>query len=1387
MKYFSTILEALAHHAMETPDKLLYTWVDIKCREERRLTFKQLEDESNAVAARLLKLGCQKGDRVMVAYPFGLEFLAGMLGAMKISVIPCSIYPPNPNQLKTDMPKFRGFAEDAGATVALSNVTFAAAMTATGVFYKTGVKWVGTDRLTIKKQTPGKPKDYERFVGEPGDVCLIQYTSGSTGRPKGVMISHQNLAENCWAIASMSGTNSDNLAHTVAAGWVPQYHDMGLVAGFMSSLYTGFHIVMASPLDFVARPLLWNDMIETYKANLTCGPNFAYALLLKRLKHANKNADWSHVRRAMFGGEPAQSNVIEELARTMSMKPEHIYNIYGLAESVVFLTGGSGVADPEGLVCCGEVDSPSLKLRIVEDGNEVEDGVVGSIWAQSPRVAVGYYGQTELTASTFGNVLPDYEGNWLDTGDLGKVVDGKLYVTGRLKDLIIINGKNYYPTDIEVSIDQSFGDVIRPGRTTAFQHGEDSIGITAEARKDYENSANSDLAVKISNHVAQMHGLTAAEVIILKVGVTPKTTSGKLKRGLVRQTSKSGDWKGTSVLLQYQRQANHSPFESYLHASLGENFAVASNSQAFMTDDTDDDTPDDPFEGDTSSHEKESKFVRFGNDSYKAWRMVESAVLGPNVDASKPWVENGMTSLKSAELRNKVEEELHVSLPANFEQLYTTPKELASFLVAREDRSFPTCAINDKEFGWNTSRSSCSKPMLGVLQAIGSVFIVLLLLVSAIPSYFLTSLVMEQCDSTGVGECHNPFFWILLPLVFPLFLLSFSGAVVLCKLAIIGKYRPQQINLLSFDYLRWWLIDRLLEIWESFVGQFVVETKYIWIFYWLLGVDLPWTAKIDSYIREFDLVQVGENATIAHQVRCRKFSHTAEAGSKMTFRPITVGENSHVSGMVSLGAEIGNGTKVEKLSVVEEGAVVPQGVLARGIPAHNSGSYKNTKPTWQEESLLDAFKIGWTIALAYYFFALSFLIHSFLNALLPSWRYSTILHWILLFPFTSFLALIPSIALKWLLIGKRDPSDDYEGSLWRRVTNWACDFHFRIASWSQTPFFGQTRLWHIILFLHGLDVDMESCLSNPYRIFFPSKVDFVKIRKSFVATSTLDLNNKADSKMEIINSSIGYNSNLCTGVKIVKSKIPPRSDVRNNITALNQAGRQWKPSLTMDFILPELLQLMLNAVIFASIIPAYEIGVAATKSSSTVVVVIGLTAAFACQLFVWILLTRAVERVMLNLPSHAQQSFCGVYINHIWQFGVGNWLVFLLYGTPMFTYYARMMGATVEGELWYFGNSLYELSRLHFQGCTIVDDSHVSGHFIDSNGLTIDNTFVTGVMHPGCYASAGSVVSTPESGPWKLFFRSALADEDGFDNEGSHGLKQTSSSSLEQLDTILEC
>ncbi|CAB9500940.1 D-alanine--D-alanyl carrier protein ligase [Seminavis robusta] len=1793
MKSFSTILQALVHHATEKPNNIVFTWVDIKCKEQRNMTFKQLEDESNAVAARLLKLGCKKGDRVMVAYPFGLEFLAGMFGAMKIGVIPCSIYPPNPSQLKTDMPKFRGFVEDAGAKYALTSNTFATAMTAASILYKTGVKWIGTDKLPIKKSNPNKPKAYEKFLGHPEDICFIQYTSGSTGRPKGVMINHRNLVENCMAIGNMSNVDPS----TVAALWVPQYHDMGLVAGFMSSLYSGIHLVMASPLDFVVNPLLWTDMVEKYQANLTCAPNFAYALLLKRLEQANRKADWSCVKRAMFGGEPAQSHVVEAVVKTLSIKPEHVYNIYGLAESVVFLTGGSAFPDSEGLVSCGVVDSPTLKLRIVEEGEDVEDGAVGSIWAQSPCVAAGYYGQPELTTSTFANDLLNYEGTWLNTGDLGKIVGGQLYVTGRVKDVIIINGKNYYPTDVELSTDDLFGDVIRPGRTTAFQHGDDSVGITVEGRKGFDKSANEDLAVQIANHVSQAHGLPVSEVVILKLGVTPKTTSGKLKRSEIRQTTITGDWKESSILLHFRRQKPRSAlernqrssflersfslkgvasrefylneeteheimrrsirlpagsldstFEEQLHVAvvgagaaglvtalrlaqrnikvtlLEQNERIGGHARhvevfghernpafgVFLADEypnlinlarelgvepirlgpsnqtrgiismTDQSIPTvseseisrfvaemqrihnagtgqnetighffhhngydhqfivyfyvgkivsffagqsiqdylnipleivawfvtafsisnkdvlrlsnkrymDAFQlelkrlgvevctsvnpkilrrddsgiaistgtcvdevvlnvdkvvlavpptaavhvlGDSMSPEEnvladfdcpletvvlhtDSKWVdiespghimfanipecsslpdasdtipittscssdsdgctpiyvthaydthedlefnspvekmsfthtkitckafhlrksllqhqgnhstyyaggwtrgtmlhedalvsgivaanavltEFGmvphpvserkhpipssrlseravtasghpgiqdamqeptaDDFSKRYANTVVSVFGSEVDLSKTWTENGMTSIKSAELRNKVEEELRAILPANFEQLYPTPQSLLVFLEASETKSFPKQDRDDHpDFTWKSSRSRLNKLELGILQTLASVAIFLLIVASVVPSYLLVSWVMDQCGSNKYGECHGPTFWILLPLSFPLYILSLSVAVVICKYAIVGAYQHGQLDLLSWGYLRWWFMDRLVEVWESLVGQFVVETRHIWIFYWLLGADLAWSAKVEAYIREFDLVKVGSNATIGHSLKCRKFSMSSDGSPKLTFRPLVIGKSSSISGMVSPGAKIGDCSKVVKLSVVEDGAQVPDGVLARGNPAFHAGLFEVSDAESWKTFILDGFKIVWTTVEAYHFFSLSYVVHFALNEILPSWRYGGILHWILLFPFTSFLALLTSIALKWLLIGKRDPSDEYEGSLWREATNWACDFHFRTACWSFIPFFGQSRIWNIILFLHGLDVDMSSALSGPYFYFLPSKVDFVKIRNSFLASMTLDFNKTADSKIEIINSSIGFGVNLHAGVKIMQSSIPPRSDVSDSIFDLNQIRAKKAAILTEEVG----LQLM-NVVFFASIIPSYEIGLAATTSSSAGIAAFGLAVAVLVLFFVWILSARIVEGVLLNLPHQAQQDLFGVYLNHVWYFRVGNILEMLLYGTPMFAYYARFMGAEVDGDLWYFGFAIYEYGKMHFQGNTIVDSSSLNCHYMDQSGITMDDTYVSGIIHPGCFAVAGSVITGEDNGPWKVFLSSVGGKE----------------------------
>ncbi|CAB9527783.1 D-alanine--D-alanyl carrier protein ligase [Seminavis robusta] len=1762
MKFSSTILEALNHHATETPDKVVFTWVDNTCQEQNKMTFKQLEDASNAVAARLRKLGCKKGDRVMVSYPFGLEFLAGMFGAMKIGVIPCSIYPPNPNQLKTEMPKFRGFAEDAGAKYALSTNTFATAMAAASVLYKTGVTWIGTDKLSIKKPNPNKPKGFEKFVGEPEELCFIQYTSGSTGRPKGVMITHNNLVETCRAGISLTDLNTAS----VAALWVPQYHDMGLT-GFMSCLYTGSQLVVASPLDFISRPLLWSDMVETYKATHTSAPNFAYALLLKRLEQANRKADWSFMKAAMFGGEPAQSHVVDAVAKTLSINPEHVYNIYGMAEMVVFVTGGPAKADSdEGLMCCGKVDSPTLMLRIVQDGKEVVDGQVGSIWAQSPRVAVGYYGQPELTKSTFSNALPGYDGTWLDTGDLGKIVDGQLYITGRIKDVIIINGKNYYPTDVELSIDEAFGSAIRPGRTSAFQHGDASIGITMEGRKGFDKSANEDLAVDIANHVSQAHGLFASEVVVLNLGVTPKTTSGKLKRSEIRQTTMAGDWKVSDVLLRFQRQAKASPFQANVSPSekgsfLEHSFAMKGvtssefylsertqreihrrsmtlpfgsldigsepkfelhdidlsqtsvrlptkaveavlavecdpskldeyfselrlsgvsgideawstvtkttaamqamcsqilkhledkhpticqlahslvvnpdwiliddrtgflsqlvhqifvlewvttfmmdhpecmhqklkNDAAWEAQDHNDQTV--PVElqeilnlpekdsmygklpfflwikhrsvtpllnivnqslvsaegptinaqverinnllclnmleaiwveqtyghkenselgrrlatnpvmtattlskkvlmehssntsawkdlyidwdmhivawvgdrnssswilsklllpsivGDVSGHFFHARLIslylvtqatgsklmsnKFQNEpilsrralhyfgklnlacaekfgyiplepesknqlaldedywlsKFDQWvgvteatdfkssedlRRIESkatnlpndfhrvvsTILGDHWDPHKTWTENGLTSLMSAELKNRVEEELHVMLPVNFEQVYATPDLLADFMATSGGESFPKrLAINHPDFHWNLERSSCTKLQLGIIQILALVAIVILVMVSIVPSYWLGAWAIDYCADTEAEECNGLVFWILLPITFPLFLLSFSLIVVLCKTIIIGKYIPRQFGLLTWDYIQWWFVDRMMHMWEVLVGRYVLETKFAWTFYWLLGAELAFSTNIDGFMREFDLIKIGKDASLKHLLHCRKFhlSNGDTDSPSMTFRPIIIGKNSTISGMVSPGASIGDGCKVEKLTCVEEGAMVPDGVVAKGVPACDAGSYQHKESISWEESILDAIKIAWMFVEAYHFFALFFLVNGFLNAILPTWRYATLLHWFLLIPTTSLLAMTTSIILKWLLIGKRDPSQAYGGSLWQRATNWACDFHFKLASWPIFPFFGNSRLWNVLLYLHGLDVDIVSMLTiNPSTIFYPSKVDFLKVERSFVGGVSVDMESATDRsrKIEIKDSSIGHNAHLDAGCTIVRSTIPPRSQVSGAVYDLNKSNCEGKNRVKtetgLSMVLREGAQMILNLFIFASLIPAYELGSASVRSSNKTMVTFGVVLVPFLQFFVWVLLSKGVYLItFLDATKPILPFLFGAYLNHAWIFSTLNWMVFLIYGTPMFGYYAQFMGSEADGDIWYFGNALYEYGHLHFKGNVLVDNAHITGHYIDGKGITIAETFVSGVVHPGCYAPAGSVVSAEENGPWKLFY-----------------------------------
>ena len=262
----------------------------------------------------------------------------------------------------------------------------------------------------------------------------------------------------------------------------------------MTTIYARTHSVVCSPLDFIQRPLLWHEMIIRYRAHFTCAPNFAFGLVIKRLEQEGllESADWSCLHCVVLGGEPTEACTLKRMTTALRVHPGALYSMFGMAECGLRVTAGPALTLADGIVSCGEACDALVSTRIVNADNGgrrvLLEGEVGSIWVRTQLAASGYWGQPELSEATFGNVLPGEAGVWLDTGDLGKIAEGQLCVTGRLKDVIIIYGKNHMATDVERCLEDAFATEIRLGSTAAFQHDSSSVGIVAEARKGGEKN-----------------------------------------------------------------------------------------------------------------------------------------------------------------------------------------------------------------------------------------------------------------------------------------------------------------------------------------------------------------------------------------------------------------------------------------------------------------------------------------------------------------------------------------------------------------------------------------------------------------------------------------------------------------------------------------------------------------------------------------------------------------------------------------------------------------------------------------------------------------------------------------------------------------------------------
>lgn len=538
---FSNLVELLRRRALRQPERRAYTFLADGEAEEVHLTYGELDRQARAIAAILQDLNAA-GERALLLYPPGLDYIAAFFGCLYAGVIAVPVYPPDPVRLNRTLPRLQTIARDARAKIAL---TTGAILEMRDLLWNQAedlraLHWLATDHAA--KETAGSWK--EPLVTRDS-IAFLQYTSGSTASPKGVMISHSNLLNNLLLIRLVTETSSESQM----VSWLPQYHDMGLITGILLPCYDGFPVTLMSPLDFLQKPFRWLQAVSRTRTTHSGGPNFAYDLCVRKIADAQKETlDLSRWEVAFNGAETVRHETMRRFLDAFArcgFRYESFMPCYGLAEATVGVSWNQKDAPPttlevdaggrrQTLVGCG-MEPQNHKIMIVDPETLIRcpTGQVGEIWVSGPSVGQGYWNRPQETEETFKAFIKETgEGPFLRTGDLGFLKDGELFVTGRIKDLLIIGGQNHYPQDIEQTVEQSHPS-IRPGCCAAFAvdiDGEERLVIAVEVDGSRSSLDMETVIGDIKQTVAQEHGLTVYKIVPLKTKSLPKTSSGKIQR-----------------------------------------------------------------------------------------------------------------------------------------------------------------------------------------------------------------------------------------------------------------------------------------------------------------------------------------------------------------------------------------------------------------------------------------------------------------------------------------------------------------------------------------------------------------------------------------------------------------------------------------------------------------------------------------------------------------------------------------------------------------------------------------------------------------------------------------------------------------------------------------
>lgn len=523
-------------------------------RVERYFPWEAIDREAKRRAAILLGLGLKPGNRVALVIPDGHEFVLSFVGATCAGLVPVPIFP------RATFKAIDGYLDTVGHIVAASG---AALLLTTQAMHEV-ISEARSRSETLKRievvetlfAADARVPTVQLPEVAPEDLCFLQFTSGSTSMPKGVSVTHASLVANVSSFLGPDGL--DRRDTDIGVTWLPLFHDMGLIGFILGTLISDIPVVILPTETFARGPRIWLETIHKHRGTITYAPNFAFALATKRVRDKDlADLDLSCLRIAGCGAEPINAQVMRDFAARFAsagLRANALVPSYGMAEATLAITfhpqgtpfltdrvdaqalkNGNATAslasDSVELVSCG-VTFREHEVRVVDDqGKRVSERKVGEITFRGPSVTAGYYNSAEATADTFRN-------GWLHTGDLGYVADGNLYVCGRIKDLIIIRGANFYPQDIEWAVSEVEG--VRRGNVVAFstqRDGEETLVIAAEG-----NSGDAaDIRTAIASKVAEVIGLKVGHVAVTRVGSLPKTSSGKVQRRKTKRMWEDGE------------------------------------------------------------------------------------------------------------------------------------------------------------------------------------------------------------------------------------------------------------------------------------------------------------------------------------------------------------------------------------------------------------------------------------------------------------------------------------------------------------------------------------------------------------------------------------------------------------------------------------------------------------------------------------------------------------------------------------------------------------------------------------------------------------------------------------------------------------------------------